>query len=67
MFKQNEEARESFSDVINRLLKHRLKLKEVAGSKTITFKEWETLKEAFKDQEKMDDAKREYLLRLIGK
>ncbi|MEM3545986.1 MAG: antitoxin VapB family protein [Candidatus Bathyarchaeia archaeon] len=37
---------ESLSDVIRRLLKYRLKLTEVAGSKTITVKDWERVKEA---------------------
>lgn len=32
--------KESFSDVIKRLLKYRPKLTEVAGSKTITVEDW---------------------------
>jgi predicted CopG family antitoxin len=58
---------ESFSKVINRLLKHKVKLTEVAGSKTITSREWEEVEEAFKNRDKLDDARREYLLRLIGR
>jgi predicted CopG family antitoxin len=40
---------ESFSDTIRRLAK-RPKLSEIAGSKTITKKQWTTVKEVFSAQ-----------------
>jgi predicted CopG family antitoxin len=58
---------ESFSALINRLLKYKVKLTEVAGSKTITSKEWKEVEEAFKNQVKLDDARRKYLLSLISR
>ncbi|MBS7618149.1 antitoxin VapB family protein [Candidatus Bathyarchaeota archaeon] len=59
--------RESFSDVIRRLLKYRPKLTEVAESKTITVEDWEMVKEAFKVQKKMDEERKRDLLRSVCK
>jgi predicted CopG family antitoxin len=50
---------ESFSKIINRLLKRKVKLTEVAGSKTITSREWGEVEEAFKNRNKLDDGRRE--------
>jgi predicted CopG family antitoxin len=50
---------ESFSKIINRLLKRKVKLTEVAGSRTITSREWGEVEEAFKNRNKLDDARRE--------
>ena len=58
---------ESFSDVINRLLRYRPRLMEIAGSKTISVKEWEEVKRALKDREKLDEIKIKYLLELTSK
>ena len=58
---------ESFSDVINRLLRYRPRLMEIAGSKTISIKEWEEVKRALKDREKLDEIKIKYLLELTSK
>ena len=65
--KRMKEKGESFSDVIERLLKRRPRLADVAGSGTISIKEWERVKEAFKSQEALDELRRKYLLGLIGK
>ena len=58
---------ESFSDVINRLLRYRPRLMEIAGSKTISVKEWEEVKRALKDREKLDEIRIKYLLELMSK
>jgi predicted CopG family antitoxin len=58
---------ESFSDVIRRLLEYKPRLMEIAGSKTVTVKDWEKVMAIFKDQEKLDDVRRRYLLGLIEK
>ncbi|MCD6465007.1 antitoxin VapB family protein [Candidatus Bathyarchaeota archaeon] len=57
---------ESFSDVIERLLKYKPKLTEIAGSKTITIKDWRKVKESLKVREKLDEERRKYLLGLLG-
>ena len=57
---------ESFSDVIERLLKYKPKLSEIAGSKTITIKDWRRVKESLKVREKLDEERRKYLLGLLG-
>ncbi|MBS7653435.1 MAG: antitoxin VapB family protein [Candidatus Bathyarchaeia archaeon] len=59
--------KESFSDVIKRLLKYRPKLTEIAGSKTITVEDWKKLGEVFKIQKDMDEERKRHLLRSIGK
>jgi len=58
---------ESFSDVINRLLRYKPRLMEIAGSKTISIKEWEEVKKALKDREKLDEVRIKYLLELMSK
>ena len=58
---------ESFSDVINRLLRYKPRLMEIAGSKTISIKEWEEVKKALKDREKLDKVRIKYLLELMSK
>ena len=57
---------ESFSDVIERLLKYKPELSEIAGSKTITIKDWRRVKESLKVREKLDEERRKYLLGLLG-
>jgi len=57
---------ESFSDVIERLLKYKPKLGEIAGSKTIIIKDWRRVKESLKVREKLDEERRKYLLGLLG-
>jgi len=56
---------ESFSDVIARLLEKKPKLSDIAGSKTITKKDWEKVKKKFKIQEELNEIRRKYLLELI--
>lgn len=58
---------ESFSDLINRLLKNRVKLTEIAGSKTITIEDWKSMEKIFRNRDKLDDIRRSYLLGLINK
>ena len=58
---------ESFSDVINRLLRYKPRLMEIAGSKTISIKEWEEVKKVLKDREKLDEVRIKYLLELMSK
>lgn len=58
---------ESFSDLINCLLKNRVKLTEIAGSKTITIEDWKSMKKIFRNRDKLDDIRRSYLLGLINK
>ena len=57
---------ESFSDVIRRLLSHKPKLMDIAGSKTVTKKEWKEITEKFLIRNNLDDLRRRYLLELIG-
>jgi len=63
--KRMKKPGESFSDVINRLLNYKPKLSEIAGSGTISIRDWEKIKELFKDRDKLDDVRRKYLLGLI--
>jgi len=58
---------ESFSDVIARLLEAKPKLSDIAGSKTISKKDWEEVKKKFEMQEELNEIRRKYLLELIGK
>ena len=58
---------ESFSDVIKRLLKFKPRLMEIAGSKTISRKDWERVKKELSYQKELDEVRRRYLLGLIGK
>ncbi|MHA1632119.1 MAG: antitoxin VapB family protein [Candidatus Freyarchaeota archaeon] len=58
---------ESFSDVIKRLLKFKPRLMEIAGSKTISRKDWERVKKELSYQRELDEVRRRYLLELIGK
>lgn len=46
---------ESFSDVIERPLKYKPKLSEIAGSKAITIKDWIRVKESLKVRGKLDE------------
>ncbi|MBS7649765.1 MAG: antitoxin VapB family protein [Candidatus Bathyarchaeia archaeon] len=64
--KKIKRPEESFSDVISRLLKNKPKLLEIAGGKTISVKDWENLREAFRDRDMLDDVRRQYLLGLIS-
>lgn len=54
---------ESFSDVIRRSLKRGMKLSDIAGSCTISGKEWEKVAKAFEPQKRMDEEKRKQLLK----
>lgn len=63
--KRMKKPGESFSDVIKRLLKDKPKLTDIAGSKTITKRDWQKIKEIFKDRDKLDELRRNYLLRLV--
>ena len=63
--KRMKKPGESFSDVISRLLNYKPKLSEIAGSGTISIRDWEKIKEVFKDRDKLDDVRRKYLLGLI--
>jgi len=58
---------ESFSDVIRRLLRQKPRLMEVAGSKTVSLREWKEVEEVFREQVELDDIRRKYLLNLIRK
>lgn len=57
----------SFSAVISRLLKYKPRLTEIAGGRMVTVKDWEHVEEAFRERDKLDDARRRYLLGLIDK
>jgi predicted CopG family antitoxin len=46
---------ESFSGVIRRSIKKGMKISDIAGSKTISEKEWKKVLKAFKPQRKTDD------------
>jgi len=63
--KRMKKPGESFSDVIKRLLKDKPKLTDIAGSKTITKRDWQKIEEIFKDRDKLDELRRNYLLRLV--
>jgi predicted CopG family antitoxin len=57
---------ESFSDVIRRLLSHKPKLMDIAGSKTITKRDWEEVVKKFKVRDDLDEIRRRYLIEIIG-
>ncbi len=65
--KRMKKPGESFSDVINRLLSYKPKLSEIAGSGTISLRDWEKVKEIFRERDKLDEIRRKYLLGLIEK
>ncbi len=65
--KRMKRGGESFSDVIKRLLKFKPRLTEIAGSKTISRKDWERVEKELSYQRELDEARRRYLLRLIEK
>lgn len=46
---------ESFSDVIARLLSNKPRLSDIAGSKTISKKEWNKVKRKFERQEELNE------------
>jgi len=58
---------ESFSDVINRLLGRKPRLTDIAGSRTISAKDWNRIKEVFRIRDELDEIRRRYLLELIEK
>jgi len=53
---------ESFSDVIRRSLKRGMKLKDIAGSRTISREDWKKVIEAFEEQKRLDEERRKRLL-----
>ncbi len=61
--KKEKKPKESFSDVIRRLLERkRPKISELAGKRTVTREEWLEVEEAFRDQRRLTDRRRDLLL-----
>ena len=56
---------ESFSDVIRRLLKGGRSLSSIAGSKTISKREWLEVVKAFERQRELDEDRRRFLLEMV--
>jgi predicted CopG family antitoxin len=57
---------ESFSDVIKRLLPPKSMLSDIAGKKTFSYQDWNTIQKAFKDQRALDDERMKTLLKRMG-
>jgi len=55
---------ESFSETIRRALKKGMKLRDIAGSRTVTREEWEKVTKALEPQKKLNE---ERTKRLMGK
>lgn len=53
---------ESFSDVIRRLLPPKGMLHDLAGRKTFSYEEWETVSKAFQTQQSHDNERKKQLL-----
>ena len=61
--KKEKKPKESFSDVIRRLLERkRPKISELAGKRTVTREEWLEVEEAFRAQRRLTDRRRDLLL-----
>ena len=61
--KKEKKPRESFSDVIRRLLQRkRPEISELAGKKTVTREEWLEVERAFRTQRELTDKRRDLLL-----
>ncbi len=61
--KKEKKPRESFSDVIRRLLQRkRPAISELAGKKTVTREEWLEVERAFRTQRELTDRRRDLLL-----
>lgn len=58
---------ESFSDVLRRLLKTRRRISDLAGSATLTVKEWREVLERKRAQDRMDRERRESLLKTASR
>ena len=57
---------ESFSEVIRKLLAQRGLLSEIAGTKTFSLEEWSNIKDAFSNQQHLDEIRKKELLRKVG-
>jgi len=55
---------ESFSETIRRALKKGMKLRDIAGSRTVTREEWKKVTKALEPQKKLNE---ERTKRLMGK
>jgi len=63
--KEEKRPKESFSDVIRRLLKrNRSKISDLAGRRTITKEEWAEVERAFEIQRKLTERRRDLLLKV---
>ncbi len=61
--KKEKKPKESFSDVIRRLLQRkRPEISELAGKKTVTREEWLEVERAFRTQRELTDRRRDLLL-----
>ncbi|MHA1444376.1 MAG: antitoxin VapB family protein [Candidatus Hodarchaeales archaeon] len=55
-------GKESFSDVIKRLLPPKSMLSDIAGTKTFSYQEWSEIQSAFQDQRALDFERTKKLL-----
>ena len=60
--KSLKRPKESFSEVINRLIGKRLKLMDIAGSKTISIKDWKKVEKVFRKRDLIEALKTKEML-----
>lgn len=60
-----KKEKESFSDVIRRLIPSKTMLQDLIGRKTFSVQEWSQVEEAFRDQNELDKERKENLLNRI--